>query len=163
MKSLRKNNSMWDKDRFIDDRRQYFKSIFVRGSLPGTGKTSACKNNKNSLFVSSYNKLCQEIRKDGCNAITLNRLLGQGIDDHMKMKKYATSAYNCIVFDAILLYSPKQLHLLNHTWNKIQINNFTVQVILIKENHLTLVATILKIKTNITYSLSNKCFPIKSH
>ena len=30
----------------------------------------------------------------------------------MKIKKYPTSAYNCIVFDEILLYSPKQLHLI---------------------------------------------------
>ena len=52
------------------------KNIFVKGLLPGVGKTSACKNNKNTLFVSPYNKLCQDLRKDGHDAITLNHLLG---------------------------------------------------------------------------------------
>ena len=86
------------------------KNIFVKGLLPGVGKISACKNNKNTLFVSPYNKLCQDLRKDGHGAITLNRLLGQGIDDDMKIKKYDISSYDCIVFDEILLYNPRQLH-----------------------------------------------------
>ena len=86
------------------------KNIFVKGMLPGVGKTSACKNNMNSLFVSPYNKLCQELRKSGHDAITLNRLLGQGIDEHMKFNKYDTSNYNCIVFDEMLLYNPPQLY-----------------------------------------------------
>ena len=86
------------------------KNIFVKGILQGVGKTSACKNYKNPLFVSSYNKLCQDLRKSGYDAITLNRLLGQGIDEHMKFKKYDTSSYNCIVFDEMLLYNPHQLY-----------------------------------------------------
>jgi len=86
------------------------KNIIVKGILPGVGKTSACKNYKNSLFVSPYNKLCQDLRKSGYDAITLNRLLGQGIDEHMKFKKYDTSSYHCIVFDETLLYNPRQLY-----------------------------------------------------
>ena len=86
------------------------KNIFVKGMLPGVGKTSACKNNMNSLFVSPYNKLCQDLRKSGHDAITLNRLLGQGIDENMKFKKYDTSSYHCIVFDEMLLYNPRQLY-----------------------------------------------------
>ena len=86
------------------------KNIFVKGILPGVGKTSACKNYENPLFVSPYNKLCQDLRKSGYNAITLNRLLGQGIDEHMKFKKYDTSSYHCIVFDEMLLYNPHQLY-----------------------------------------------------
>ena len=27
------------------------KNIFVKGSLPGVGKTTACKNNKEVLFI----------------------------------------------------------------------------------------------------------------
>ena len=86
------------------------KNIFVKGMLPGVGKTSACKNYKNSLFVSPYNKLCQDLRNSGYDAITLNRLLGQGIDEHMKFNKYDTSCYHCIVFDEMLLYNPHQLY-----------------------------------------------------
>ena len=86
------------------------KNIFVKGILPGVGKTSACKNYKNPFFVSPYNKLCQDLRKSGYNAITLNRLLGQGIDEHMKFKKYDTRSYHCIVFDEMLLYNPHQLY-----------------------------------------------------
>ena len=65
---------------------------------------------KNSLFVSPYNKLCQDLRKSGYDAITLNKLLRQGIDEHMKFKKYDTSSYRCIVFDEMLLYNPRQLY-----------------------------------------------------
>ena len=86
------------------------KNIFVKGILPGVGKTSACKNYENPLFVSPYNKLCQDLRKSGYNAITLNKLVGQGIDEHMKFKKYDTSSYHCIVFDEMLLYNPHQLY-----------------------------------------------------
>ena len=86
------------------------KNIFVKGILPGVGKTSTCKNYDNPLFVSPYNKLCQDLRKSGYNAITLNRLLGQGIDEHMKFKKYDTSSYHCIVFDEMLLNNPHQLY-----------------------------------------------------
>ena len=50
--------------------------------------------------------------KDGHDAITLNRLLGQGIDEHMKIKKYDISPCDCIVFDEILLYNPRQLYLI---------------------------------------------------
>ena len=86
------------------------KNIFVKGMLPGVGKTSACKNYKNSLFVSPYNKLCQDLKKSGYDAITLNKLLGQGINEHMKFNKYDTSSFHCIVFDEILLYNPNKLY-----------------------------------------------------
>ena len=86
------------------------KNIFVKGWLPGVGKTSACKNYMNSLFVSPYNKLCQDLRNSGHDAITLNRLLGHGIDENLRFKNYDTSSYNCIVFDEILLYNPRQLY-----------------------------------------------------
>ena len=48
------------------------KNFFIKGLLPGVGKTSACKNYMNSLFVSPYNKLCQDLRNSGHNAVTLN-------------------------------------------------------------------------------------------
>ena len=52
------------------------KNVFVKGILPGVGKTTACKNREKSLFVSPYYKLCQDLRKGGYDAITLNKLLG---------------------------------------------------------------------------------------
>ena len=90
------------------------KNIFVKGSLPGVGKTTACKNNKDVLFISPYNKLCQQLRKDGYDSITLNKLLAIGIDDDkcIKMKKYDISQYKTLVFDEVLLYNPKQLYLI---------------------------------------------------
>ena len=86
------------------------KNVFKKGILPGVGKTSACKIHDDSLFVSPYNRLCQDLRKSGHVAITLNKLLGQGVDEHMRFKKYETSSYQCIVFDEILLYNPHQLY-----------------------------------------------------
>lgn len=91
------------------------KNIFVKGSLPGVGKTTACKNNEKVFFVSPYNKLCQELKKDGVDAITLNKLLAIGVDDNdqiIKMKKYDVSPYKTIVFNEILLYNPRQLYLI---------------------------------------------------
>ena len=91
------------------------KNLFVKGSLPGVGKTTACKNNEKVFFVSPYNKLCQELKKDGVDAITLNKLLAIGVDDNdqiITMKKYDVSPYKTIVFNEILLYNPRQLYLI---------------------------------------------------
>ena len=39
--------------------------VIVKGELPGTGKTTAIKNSGYKvLFVTPYNKSCQELRKD---------------------------------------------------------------------------------------------------
>ena len=86
------------------------KNVFVKGILPGVGKTTACKNREKSLFVSPYNKLCQDLRKSGYDAITLNKLLGHGVDEHLRFKQFDTTAYQCIVFDEILLYNPYPLY-----------------------------------------------------
>ena len=88
------------------------KNVFIKGLLPGVGKTTACKNNENTLFVSPYNKLCQDLRKNGHDAITLNKLLGRGINEHMNFKKHDISGYECIILDEILLYNPNQLYLI---------------------------------------------------
>ena len=67
------------------------------------------------FFVSPCNKLCQELKKDGVDAITLNKLLAIGVDDNdqiIKMKKYDVSPYKTIVFNEILLYNPRQLYLI---------------------------------------------------
>lgn len=87
--------------------------LVILGKLPGVGKTTTAKNYdcKSKLFVSPYNKLCQQLKKSGFDAITLNMLLGFGCNDEQnsKMKEYNISSYDCIVFDEILLYTPKML------------------------------------------------------
>ena len=46
--------------------------IMVIGGTPSVGKTTACKNSGYKiLFVTPYNKLCQEIRKDHFDGVTL--------------------------------------------------------------------------------------------
>ena len=85
----------------------------ILGDLPGVGKSSAVKNyvNHNTLFISPYNKLCQELKKDGFVAITLNKLLGffgDGVD-LVNAKTYDISPFDCICFDEIALYTPNLL------------------------------------------------------
>ena len=62
------------------------KNIFVKLLYPVSVKLRL-ETNEKVLFISPYNKLCQQLRKDGY--ITLNKLLGVGIDDNplIKMKK----------------------------------------------------------------------------
>lgn len=85
----------------------------VLGELPGVGKTYACKNSdyKNKLFVCPTNKLCQMLRKDGHEALTVHMLLGLGFNDqeNTKMRETDISKYDCIVFDEIYLNSPNIL------------------------------------------------------
>lgn len=57
------------------------KNMFIKGTLPGVGKTGACKNIENSIFISPYNKLCEQLKKEGYDVITLSRLLGEGVDE----------------------------------------------------------------------------------
>ena len=46
----------------------------INGDLPGSGKTTGIKNSGYKvLFITPYNKLCQELRKYGYEAITLNK------------------------------------------------------------------------------------------
>jgi len=88
-------------------------NVIILGKLPGVGKTTTAKNFtcKNKLFISPYNKLCQQLRKSGFDSITLNMLLGFGCNDEQnsKMKEYNVTKYDCIVFDEILLHTPKLL------------------------------------------------------
>jgi hypothetical protein len=105
--------------------------VVILGNLPGVGKsTTACDYEcKKKLFVSPYNKLCQALRKKGFDAITLNMLLGYGANDaiNLKMKVFDIRPYDCIVFDEILLYTPKLL---------MKIDNFMK-----KNKHIKFIAT----------------------
>ena len=75
----------------------------ILGDLPGVGKSSTVKRYEghNIQFMSPYNKLCQELKKDGFVAITLNKLLGffgDGVD-LVNAKTYDISPFDCICFD----------------------------------------------------------------
>jgi hypothetical protein len=92
------------------------RKTMIKGLYAGVGKTTSVKNyGHNTLFISPYNKLCQNLRKDGFDAITLNKLLGVYVDGNSYAKKcdYDITDYDSICFDEIMLYSPKELRLIN--------------------------------------------------
>ena len=96
------------------------KWIMIKCLLPGSGKTTAVKNSGyDTLFVTPYNKLCQELRKENYDSVTLNELLN--IDICGNYNKYAT-AYNtdseAVCFDEILLYNTGYLNKINNFMNK---------------------------------------------
>jgi len=85
----------------------------VKGLFPGVGKTTSVRNYEGHeiLFVTPFNKLAQELRKDKHNAITLNMLVGffgEG-QEYAKFKVFDVTAYDTICFDEVMLYSPKLL------------------------------------------------------
>ena len=84
----------------------------ILGTLPGTGKTTSAKNcGYKLLFVTPFNKLSQELRKDGYESVTLHRLLGMGITDEQTktMSAMVVSEYEAICFDEIMLYNVNHL------------------------------------------------------
>ena len=94
-----------------------FKKVFdnsdrtmVKGLFPGVGKTTSITSYENHkiLFVTPFNKLAQQTRVKGHDAITLNMLLGFFGDgqQYVKFSQYDTSKYDCICFDEILINSP---------------------------------------------------------
>lgn len=87
------------------------KAVLVKGLYPGVGKSTLCKNfDKNSLFILPYNKLCQELKKDGFNAITFSKAFGLYANDlEVGIKQFDLSQYSTIVFDEAFLYTPDRL------------------------------------------------------
>lgn len=88
------------------------KHTLIKGLYPGVGKSTLAKNfDKNSLFITPYNKLCQVLKVDEFDSITYSKLFGLvGSDEEMKhIKQYDLSAYKTIVFDEIFLYEPLRL------------------------------------------------------
>ena len=99
---------------------QKYDKVMIKGLLPGSGKTTAVKNSGyDVLFVTPYNKLCQELRKEIYDSVTLNKLLN--IDICGNYNKYSTS-YNidsdAVCFDEILLYNPGYLNKINSFMNR---------------------------------------------
>ena len=63
-------------------------NMLLLGELPGVGKTTIACNykSKSKLFVCPFNKLCHSLKKKNMDAITLNMLLGLGIDNDVNKK-----------------------------------------------------------------------------
>lgn len=88
------------------------KQLLIKGQYPGVGKSTLCKNfDDDSLFILPYNRLCQNLKTEGYDAITFSRAFGLFKNDiELKtMKQYDLSEYNTIVFDEALLYTPERL------------------------------------------------------
>jgi len=93
----------------------------VKGLYPGVGKTTSIMNISKSdhindsdiLFISPFNRLCQELQSEGKTAITLNMLLNIGINGEnlVKGKTYIDThgKPKVICFDELLLYDPVNL------------------------------------------------------
>ena len=96
--------------------------VLIKGLYPGVGKTTAIINYKKNktLFVTPFNKLAQQTRIKGCDAITMNMLLGYYGDgkDYIKTVTYDISKYDHICFDEILINPPDILHKIDVFMNK---------------------------------------------
>ena len=55
------------------------------------------------MFVSPFNKQCIELRKEGYDAVTINKFFGKGISDVEMAGRYDWSDKSVIVFDEVLL------------------------------------------------------------
>ena len=106
-----KLNDEYDVNEMKNKLHQYDR-VYIKGLLPGTGKTTGAKNSGYKLeFVTPYNKLCQELRKENYNSVTLNKLLNINIigEYNKKAKQHDISQYEAICFDEIPMYGPHYL------------------------------------------------------
>ena len=106
-----KMNDEYNKDE-IKEILNLYDRLMIKATLPGCGKTTAIKNSAfDVLFVTPYNKLCQELRKDGFDSITLNKLLNINImGEKNKYNKEKNVNEDAICFDEILLYNTNYLN-----------------------------------------------------
>jgi hypothetical protein len=85
-------------------------SVLIKGIYPGVGKSTLCKKfDKNALFILPYNRLCQNVRMEGYDAITYSKGFGLYKDDQEIFKQFDFDDYNTIIFDEALLYTPDRL------------------------------------------------------
>ena len=95
-------------NKYIDSK----KRLLIKGEFPGVGKSTMCKKyDDDSLFILPYNRLCQNLKTEGYDAITYSRAFGLYKDDvELKnIKQYDLSQFDTIVFDEALLYTPDRL------------------------------------------------------
>jgi hypothetical protein len=100
-----------------------FNNVFYKGLYPGVGKTTACSMFEGEkLFITPYNKLCQQLRikYNNSKAITFNKLFGLNISDekNYKTKDYNLEGVKCIIFDEVLLYNVRRLQKIKKFMNE---------------------------------------------
>ncbi len=79
-------------------------NVFFKGLYPGVGKTTACSMFEgNKLFITPYNKLCQQLRLkyNNSKAITFNKLFGLNLSDEKNYKSKDYNIYN--IYNALYL------------------------------------------------------------
>jgi len=100
---------------------QTHNNVLIQGLYPGVGKSTLAKNyDKDALFISPYNVLCQELRSDKYDAKTFAKLFGLFCFD-VEMKNKAglnIDEYKTIVFDEIFLYTPSELKRISQIMNQ---------------------------------------------
>lgn len=106
----------WDTNEFntlFDEMINDDNRVLIKGLFPGVGKSTCVTNYKGHkiLFVTPFNKLAQQTRVKGHDAITLNMLLGFYGDgqSYAKTKSYDVQPYDCICFDEIMINGPEIL------------------------------------------------------
>jgi hypothetical protein len=95
----------------------------------GCGKSTAscCGVQKDDIiFVSPFNAQCIELKKDGYDAITINKFFGRGIGDINLGKSYDWSSKKLIIFDEILL---NNIHILNMIRNFVEKHSEEITII----------------------------------
>ena len=105
----------------IKEKLQQYDRVYIGANLPGSGKTTSVKNSGYKLeFVTPYNKLCQELRKEKYDSITLNKLLNINVmgDYNKCATQQNISEFEAICFDEIKLYGPHYLAKINDFMNK---------------------------------------------
>ena len=83
------------------------------------------------LFVTPYNKLCQDLRKENYDSVTLNKLLNIDIcgNYYKYSTSYDTTSCEAICFDEILLYNPGYLNKINTFMKKKLIKKCMIWVV----------------------------------
>ena len=95
----------------------------------GCGKSTAscCGVQKDDIiFVSPFNAQCIELKKDGYDAITINKFFARGIGDINLGKSYDWSSKKLIIFDEILL---NNIYLLNMIRNFVEKHSQEITII----------------------------------
>jgi hypothetical protein len=87
------------------------KVVMLKGLYPGVGKTHTVLNlGLKTLFVLPENTLARDIKKQGHDAITINKLFGLDANDkNLKNCKFDVSEYKCICFDEIAKHNIDRL------------------------------------------------------
>ena len=105
----------------MQEKLQQYDRVLINGLLPGSGKTTGAKNSGYKLeFVTPYNKLCQELRKEKFESVTLNKLLNINVmgEYNKSAAQQNISDYEAICFDEVKLYGPHYLAKIYDFMNK---------------------------------------------